>query len=117
MMTNKERIERIKKNHEWGRGNYMVGPVNSWDIDWLIEQAERVQEQEKTFEILYHQYASQVKHFRDINQRYKKALEFYVDEDKWIKEDKGLPYMPDYHMEIESDMGEKARQALEGDSQ
>ena len=57
-MTDKERLESLKRNREWTEatgGKFYT--VDSDDYKWLIKQAERVQELEKQ------------------NKRYRKALE------------------------------------------
>ena len=42
---------------------------------------------------------------------------FYADDYKWFEEDHGSPYMSDYRAEIQDDGGERARQALKGESE
>jgi hypothetical protein len=100
-MTDNERLERIKKLWEW---DYPLTETEEGqlgrDFDWLIKQAERVQELEQevndwraevqkwqkfykeseeshseTKELLYSTISE--------NKRYKQALEFYADEETY----------------------------------
>ena|SRR5690606_23394754 len=64
-------------------------------FDWLIKQAERVQELERKIE------------------RYREALEFYADRENY-KPDHYDPDSHDYTSMIDHDKGATARKALEG---
>lgn len=113
------------------------------ELDWVHryarEQAGRVQELEDELKALkigwkvssefsqrweskYYALAKETANYRKQrnqlerkNERYKQALEFYADDDKWYEVNTGSPYMPDYRREIEDDMGEVAHKALEGE--
>ncbi|MEN2468132.1 hypothetical protein [Ornithinibacillus sp. JPR2-1] len=75
------------------------------DVDWLIEQAERVQDLKIMLKILGKQ-----------NQRYKQALEFYADPEN---HDREVDYGKDSGLKksnVDIDRGFKARQAIKGDT-
>ena len=85
-MTDKERLESLKRNREWTEatgGKFYT--VDSDDYKWLIEQAERAQELEQQ------------------NKRYRKALEEIRD-------------MGIYGRIISTDEGILAEKALKGES-
>lgn len=100
-----EEIKNRRKKHDMD-----ILPVWAEDIDWLIEQTERVQELERKIE------------------RYRKVLAFYADKDNY----RDMPLFDDETMYDEDglmaneqeyappaiyyDNGEKARQALESDN-
>jgi hypothetical protein len=46
----KSRLKELKDNHEFGKGEGWEITILSEDIDWLIEQAEKVEEQQKKLE-------------------------------------------------------------------
>ncbi|WP_346206795.1 hypothetical protein NSS89_01310 [Caldifermentibacillus hisashii] len=118
-MTDKERLEEIKEAYRWTIDNSLVPRLSDSDTEWLIEQAERVQEVEEELKELRAMYS--VVNGERI--RYKQALEFYADEehykDKQISEalcdadgvyisnDEYLPSI------IYLDKGKTARKALE----
>ncbi|PIC88412.1 hypothetical protein CSV71_14900 [Sporosarcina sp. P21c] len=106
--TNAERLERIEFS---GEG------LEDEDFEWLIQQAERVQELEKQLnETKALPMLMELEKRKSENARLRKALEFYADDYKWFEENKGSPFAPDYRMEIQSDGGDVARQALNGES-
>lgn len=45
-MTDKERMEEIKEIYRWAIENSIANRIADSDIDWLIKQAERVEELE-----------------------------------------------------------------------
>ena len=106
-MTDKERLESLKRNREWTEatgGKFYT--VDSDDYKWLIEQAGRAKELEQQ------------------NKRYREALEFYAEESNYdydVRVD-SISYVGDqsemkfYRLdsEILYDRGKKARQVLEG---
>jgi hypothetical protein len=131
-MTDKERLEEIKNSYLEGI-HRLFG--SSWvsmpkeNCDWLIQQAERVEELElevsdwraevqkwqkfykeseeshsETKELLYSTISE--------NKRYKQALEFYAHKKnydiKHLSED-------EHEIPVFKDYGEKARKALESD--
>jgi len=116
-MTDKERLEEIKEKYM--EHEYDFNLIKN-DINWLIEQAERVQEVEEELKELRAMYS--VVNGERI--RYKQALEFYADEEHYkdkqiskalcdadgvyISNDEYLPSI------IYLDKGETARKALEG---
>src|SRR5690554_810236 len=96
-MTDKKRLEEAKLMAKMLRVETRLPHDFPFDlVDWLVEQAERVQELEKQ------------------NKRYEQALEFYADEEtyemKFVAntDEIGVPLTV-----IELDEGKKARQALE----
>ena|SRR5690625_2484546 len=113
----KERLEEIKQ--------YLVLLHNASDVDeetkdyifkdlkveWLIEQAERVQELE---DIIYKDERQAVlESMCEQNKRYREALEFYADEENYKPFD-GI-FLSSYQNKVDEDGGKKARQALEGE--
>src|SRR5205085_7948520 len=48
----KSRLKELKDNHEFGKGEGWEITILSEDIDWLIEQAEKVSESQKEIEQL-----------------------------------------------------------------
>ena len=99
----KERLEKIEKHLDplgYGMGGHFIS-VN--DINWLVgyakEHVERVQKLEQR------------------NKRYREALEFYANEENYFFDEReykvglGVP-----ESEITIDYGNKARKALEGES-
>ncbi|KIO62110.1 hypothetical protein B4065_3330 [Caldibacillus thermoamylovorans] len=56
-MTDKERLENIKEQYQWAIEHSLANRIDDSDIEWLIQQAKRVQELEEQ------------------NQRYREALE------------------------------------------
>ncbi|WP_346208375.1 hypothetical protein NSS91_07465 [Caldifermentibacillus hisashii] len=102
-MTDKERLEDIKEKFMKYEYDYNL---SGDDIEWLIEQAERVQE------------------LKEQNQRYREALEFYADQTIYKEElineasydADGVCISNDEYAPpvVYLDGGEKARKALEG---
>lgn len=45
-MTDKERLENIKEQYQWAVENRLANRVDDSDIEWLIQQAKRVEELE-----------------------------------------------------------------------
>jgi len=129
-MTDKERLKEIKEIYRWAIENSIANRIADSDIEWLIQQAERVEKLElevndwraevqkwqkfyeeseeshsETKELLYST-ISEIK-------RYKQALEFYADPMIWREGNriKGNTFeMP----LANNDNGHKARKALEG---
>lgn len=102
----KERLEEIIKSLE------DKAVIDRSDYEWLIEQAERLQELKKRYLILTKE-NNQVNdelidEFRK-NKRYREALEFYANKINY------LTFIKNGKSNIEHDQGEKAREALEGD--
>lgn len=121
--TNAERLERIKEIHEKANMNYHADEFSEMkinlellfmeeDTDWLIEEAERVQELEelKTHYMLQIQ---DLTRFNDKgikeNTRLREALDFYADKENYEVNttDQWEPLIP-----IIQDNGEKARQTV-----
>lgn len=97
-MTDKERLEEIKEKYM--EHEYDFNLIKN-DINWLIEQAERVQELKIMLKVLGEE-----------NQRFKKALEFYADPMIWREGNR----IKDNTFEMplaNNDNGHKARKALE----
>ena len=115
----KERLEEIKT-----RFNAMkelesfkkLAPTDLFfdDLNWLLQQAERVQELKKqSHGIELDLLNDEVVRLEQQNQRYKQALEFYANEKNYERayDDEVLfDYLPS---EIDFDNGGKARNALE----
>lgn len=107
-MSRLEEIKARQKDAAYLLGGTMIRA----DWNWLIEQAERVQELEKENENLlfdinhlyYHRILLE-------NQRYKQALEFYADEENYELD---ISYNPAQAIDcmILDDSGHQARKAL-----
>lgn len=137
-MTNKERLEEVKKNvivdkvyfkylnndkGYWGKSYTLIEE----DMKWFVEQAERVQELERqnqqfktNLSVVQGYYKTMVKINNDIaeeNKRYRDALEFYAKERNW--EDSWIITLNGQESDVPlaiDDCGYKARKALESDS-
>jgi len=99
-------LKQIRRHHERQLKNmdkkltmYQIHPA---DVDWLIQQAERVQKIEQILEDMDRQLYSE----QQQNKRYKQALEFYADEENYC-----VRFEDDYEP-ILQDNGKTARQAL-----
>lgn len=123
-MTNKERLDAIKGRAMFnqlakrtGEITHSLVTLDEEDYDWLIEQAERVQELEETVEDYktvnkeLHQRGRKV---RKQNKRYREALEFYADRDNY-KLEHFDPNINDYMSTVDYDEGQKARQTIESE--
>ena len=118
----KERLEEIfnlesikEKLVDWQTEEIMSTKVDFWPLDirrveWLIEQAKRVQEvnkENKRLEIKNLNYFKDIETLTVQNKRYREALEFYANRINYqafvVKSN------------IEHDNGKKARKALEGE--
>ena len=113
--TNAERLEKIKDNCErlaryekhYGSDDVNITPIVE-DLQWLIEQAERVQELEKNIKINCDALkfaCDDLTKSQYENVKLREALKFYADEQMYY----GSP-----KWKIFSDSGDIARQALEG---
>ncbi|MEK0286526.1 hypothetical protein [Caldifermentibacillus hisashii] len=60
-MTDKERLENIKEKYQWAIEQSLANRIDDSDIEWLIQQAKRVEELETQLQ--------------KENERYKQALE------------------------------------------
>ncbi|MYL45035.1 hypothetical protein GLV94_05220 [Virgibacillus halodenitrificans] len=139
-MSDRERLEEIKER--WYSSHF----VNNDDIDYLIQQAERVQEVENAALFTHNMQADRIKELEkeqlstsklnllnridnlknkvssleEGNKRHKRALKFYADEDNHIK-DEWKPLNPKAKTmkmsQVDLDNGELARQALKGESE
>ena len=49
-MTDKERLENIKEQYQWAIEQSLANRIDDSDIEWLIDQAERIEELEKEVE-------------------------------------------------------------------
>ncbi|WP_346216380.1 hypothetical protein NSQ14_11895 [Caldifermentibacillus hisashii] len=77
-MTDKERMEEIKEIYRWAIENSIANRIADSDIDWLIKQAERVEELEEErdeWKDTAQSYYMTNQELREQNQRYKRALE------------------------------------------
>lgn len=126
-MNDKERLEEIKNSYLEGL-HRLFGA--SWvsmpkeNFDWLIQQAERVQELEKEkdeWKDTAQSYYMTNQELREQNKRYKQALEFYADEETYepLEVQIGAVTKEGYKISkckyepiINTDKGKKARQAL-----
>ena len=111
-MSDKERLEVIKKNHEFGKGEEWEFTVLTDDIDWLIQQAEKVQELQKLRKIVAEAHQYNLRKAAEENARLRETLEFYADHSNWHEENTGSPYLPYYESDASRDGGDKARNAL-----
>ncbi|MDX1769924.1 MAG: hypothetical protein R3328_00215 [Planococcaceae bacterium] len=105
-----ERLDCIRYTHNQDE------KVHEFDIDWLIEQAERAEHLETvligTNKVLDESIASLEK-MAHCNNRLREALKFYAEEHKY---EDNISTTHGYTCEIAFDEGNTARQALEGDS-
>jgi len=91
-MNDKERLQAIKDQFEWGEENLESGIYNleSDDINWLIKQAEKVEQLETDKEFFKKEYMqTNEKYLKVLEQlqqaqakveRYEKALQKIIDE-------------------------------------
>ena len=113
----KERLEAIRHYY---REMESFDPGTQSDINWLIEQAERVQELEEeniNLKAIKAGNEELIKILEQQNKRYREALEFYADENNYREHDlkgivppRSIAYKPILH-----DYGSIARKALEGE--
>lgn len=122
-----ERLEEIKNVYEDYKGLQKKRDFKQADIallylsenhiDWLIQQAERVEELEKVIGDLDENVAA----FETLwleekrkNKRYKQALEFYAERDNYQWE---VSYRPQQEIDcmVIDDSGHTARKALKGE--
>jgi hypothetical protein len=81
------KAKELKQAFEWGKKNDLYN-LDFPDVDWLIEQAEKVE-------------------------RYEKALEFYANKEHYyVPLDEMLDPTFDYIHLVDMDEGDKARKAL-----
>ena len=114
-MIAKEWLEDIKERFAKYQYDYNL---NGEDVEWLIQQAEKIELLNAEIETLQAKWEAQglmIQKLHRKNQRYKQALEFYADEKNHEREwdtftDSGVE-----KSEVMKDGGEKARKALEGD--
>lgn len=114
-MTDKERLENIKEQYQWAVENRLANRVDDSDIEWLIQQAKRVEESEKErdeWKDTSQFYYMTNQELREQNKRYKQALEFYADKENYFLKQR---MTSSFYTPIELDKGEKARQALDRD--
>lgn len=120
----KERLEDIKERFVKYEYDYNL---NGEDIEWLIEQAERVEELEEEVEKQKNRKYIKMRQRDDFMkkaQRYREALEFYADQTIYKEElineasydADGVCISNDEYAPpvVYLDGGEKARKALEG---
>ena len=110
-MTDKERLEEAKLMAEMLRVETRLPHDFPFDlVDWLVEQAERVQELESD------SYNAHLERLLDRKEqeieRYREALEFYADRENY-EPDHYDPDTHDYMSMIDHDKGATARKALE----
>lgn len=114
----KERLQDIKKKYNYERlGEFIdVKPVNPYELKWLIEQAERVQELEKEnkrledfIETIQNVHFVELQREKAENRRYREALEKITNDE----------YIQDYCDRIDcyeyEAMREIAKEAQEGE--
>ncbi len=128
-----KRLENIKRRHQIETWIEHSEELIKQDFDYLIQQAEKVQELERDraeweieshtqntrnkrleqqFNDLYRKHFIKVERLEQQNQRYKETLEFYADVNNHGDTIEDFEYEPPiYH-----DNGEKARRALRGES-
>src|SRR5690554_2855983 len=100
----KEWLEEVKDTYQSVESLIELGDFKQADIamcylvenfgKWLIKQAERVEELEKEIKrlkdalsgsaVIFNHSQATVKELTEKNKRYRKALEFYANEDNWI---------------------------------
>ena len=123
-MTDKERLESLKRNREWTEatgGKFYT--VDSDDYKWLIKQAERAERYEQSLE---HMKREILKATYEQVKRYKRALEHIQKEiHKAIYTPKKQKWNSDFEREFEkgktrgliraSDIVKEAIEVLEGE--
>ena len=113
------RLEEIKEWYAYNSNNdWKMMAFEKKHIVWLIKQAERVKELEEENRIQMsetHKNLDKVIYLDKKNKRYKQALEFYADRGNYEPID-GI-FLSDYQNKVDKDGGEKARQALKGESE
>jgi len=116
-MSDKERLQKAKEVIENYNGEYHLhNPTFTNEdlntLEWLIEQAERVQELEDNLINNQRTFAKIDLGRKEENKRYLEALKFYANEESYEEfERKTCGWASD----VEIDRGEKARQAIEGE--
>ena len=119
--TNAERLEKIKDNCErlaryekhYGSDDVNITPIVE-DLQWLIEQAEKVDELSKEVDNLSNlSIEDERDHYllRSENDKLREALEFYADDENY---NVNTTNQWEPLILINQDHGEKARQALKG---
>lgn len=109
-LIDKERLEEIKSLlYDYQNFNNMTKEdeirrlLVRKHINWLIEQAERVQD----LKIM-------LKALGKVNNRYRETLEFYADKDNYTRNFDDKDFYDYLTSVADHDGGEKARDALEG---
>src|SRR5690625_1661547 len=107
--------ERLKEIKEEYRDAIRVIGMARKDIDYLIQQAELVEELKKqSHGIELNLLNDEVVRLEKQNQRYKQALEFYADRDNY-KLEHFDPNLDDYMSTVDYDEGKTERNAMEGE--
>src|SRR5690625_1034945 len=86
-------------------------------VEWLIEQAERVEELEEEVQdisVWNHGHRCHIHKLKQQNERYREALEFYANRDNY-KLEHFDPNLEGYMSTVDYDEGQKARKELEGE--
>ena len=108
-----DKIKEIEQKYDMWADDFNLDPQ---DVEWLIEQAERVHELEDEL-IVQKEYFEELQnnHIRVCNQnkRYREALEFYADKENYKPFD-GI-FLSSYQNKVDEDGGEIARKALKGE--
>jgi|SRR5690625_301062 len=112
-----ERLEEIKKGFYFWLGEDESIGILPEDIEWLIEQAERVGELEEEVQdisVWNHGHRCHIHKLKQQNERYREALEFYANRDNY-KLEHFDPNLEGYMSTVDYDEGQKARKELEGE--
>ena len=113
-MIAKEWLEDIKERFAKYQYDYNL---NGEDVEWLIQQAEKIELLNAEIETLQAKWEAQglmIQKLHRENQRYKQALEFYAERDNYQWE---VSYRPQQEIDcmVIDDSGHTARKALEGE--
>jgi uncharacterized membrane-anchored protein YjiN (DUF445 family) len=119
----KSRLKELKDNHEFRKGEGWELTTLSEDIDWLIEQAEKIERYEKEVvklnSLINQSWGKNarclVKDWKEQQEKiedYVNALKFYADKENYEEwnEDSDLT---EYIHNVDFDGGDNARKALE----
>ena len=104
----KERLEFLKEAVD--NAKFIESLPKNWiiNIEWLIEQAEKVEEYKEIIEMTGENYELE----QETNKRYREALEFYANRENYNPKHYDPNSDNGYMSTIDYDEGEKARQTL-----
>lgn len=112
-MNDKEHLQTIKDQFEWGEENLESGIYNleSDDINWLIEQAEKVEQLQDKLQRCQESYTyfnRTCDYWRNKAKKYEEELKEIAKYENWLGDDLG-----DRRLRL---VGERAKQVLKGET-